>query len=287
MAEEQKRRPAPDPTMKEIQPPVKLFDDLYFIGNKAVGSWIIPTSEGLVLIEAGNDADTWEKCLKPGLEKIGFGNEKILAILLTHGHMDHYGGSDHIMRATGCEVCMTATDALYMNQRKKNRRTNTEQGVSAPMITRLIAPGDELVFGDHVISVLDGAGHTPGCVNYSMDVHEGNETHRFIMVGGFGVFGLNEWPDLATSAKYALIFASTCVSTWEYVKEHNCDIFFNPHPHLCNMWGYAEQNKNRKPGEPNAFVIGKEGVRKWILDRFDACMDSVLKFSDIRQPYTE
>ncbi len=277
----------PNPDDMKPQGPVKLFDDLYFIGNKVVGSWVIPTSEGIVLIEASAEADHWEKVLKPGLDEIGLGSEKILALLLTHGHMDHYGGSDHIMRATGCDVCLSAVDAVYMNTRKKNIRTNKESGVSAPMITRIIAPGDELVFGDHVISVLDGAGHSPGCLNYSMEVHDNGEPHRFIMMGGYGVFGTFEWEDVQTSVMYALKFASTCVNAWEYAKAHNCDIFFNPHPHLCNMYQTAEENKNRKPGDPNAFVIGRDGVRQWIMERFDACMASVVEFSDIRKPFVE
>jgi len=277
--------PAPDDLVP--QGPVKLFDDLYFIGNKIVGSWVIPTSEGLVLIDAGATADHWESCLRPGLDELGFGNEKIIAILLTHGHMDHYAGCDHILRATGCDVCLSAVDAVYMSTRKKNRRTNIESNVPVPMITRIIKPGEELVFGDHVISVLDGVGHTPGCLNYSMDVYDGKEIHRFIMMGGYGIFGPWEWSDVETSVKYALLFASTCVSTWEYAKAHNCDVFFNPHPHLCNMYELAEKNSARKPGEPNAFVAGLDGVRQWILERFDACMETAVSFTDIRKPFTE
>ena len=57
--------------------------------------------------------------------------------------------------------------------------------------------------------------------------------------------------------------------------------------HLCNMYQTAEENKNRKPGDPNAFVIGRDGVRQWIMERFDACMASVVEFSDIRKPFVE
>lgn len=39
-----------------------------------------------------------------------------------------------------------------------------------------------------------------------------------------------------------------------------------------------EKNKARKPGEENAFVIGLEGVRKWIVERFDVCLECAQKF---------
>ena len=283
----------PSPDNLKPQGPVKLFDDLYFIGNKLVGSWVIPTSEGLVLIEGSAEVDHWENCLKPGLDELGLGNEKVLALLLTHGHMDHYAGCDHIQRATGCDVCLTVEDTMYMSTGSENRKANFEQNIPVPMVTRVLTPGEDLVFGDHVISVLDGAGHTPGCLNYSMEVHEGEETHRFVMMGGYGIFGPGAWPKeeypygIDYAVKHAFMFATCCARTWEYAKANNCDVFLNPHPHLCNMYDLAEENRNRRPGEKNAFVIGKDGVRQWLLERFDACMETVVKFTDIREPYTE
>lgn len=276
----------PSPENLKPQGPVKLFDDLYFIGNKMVGSWVIPTSEGLVLIEGSAEADHWEACLKPGLDELGFGDRKILALLLTHGHFDHYAGCDHIRRATGCDICLSAKDTVYITTGVENHGPN--QTIPNPQVTRIIAPGDDLVFGDHTISVLDGSGHTPGCLNYSMEVHDGSESHRFIMMGGYGIFGPGnfmgqEYPyGVEFAVEHAFKFASCCVSSWEYAKRMNCDVFLNPHPHLCNMYDLAEENKHRRPGEENAFVIGTDGVRQWLLERFDACMESVTRFSDIR-----
>jgi len=279
------------PDRLKPQPPIKLFDDLYFVGSMMVGSWVIPTSEGLVLIEGSAEADHWENCLKPGLEKLGFGDEKIIALLLTHGHMDHYAGCDHIQRATGCDICLSLKDIAYITAGVENRKPN--QTLPIPQVTRVLTPGEDLVFGDHVIHVIDGAGHTPGCLNYSMEVHEGDETHRFVMMGGYGIFG----PGYTMKTEYtygsvyavehAFMFAGTCVKTWEYAKENNCDVFLNPHPHLCNAYELAEENKNRKPGDPNAFVCGKDGVRQWLLERFDACLEMAPKFTDINKPYTE
>lgn len=279
----------PNPDNLKPQEPVRLFDDLYFVGNKMVGSWVIPTSDGLVLIEGSAEIDHWEACLKPGLEKLGLGDKKIIALLLTHGHMDHYAGCDHIQRATGCDICLSLKDTAYITAGVENRGPNQE--IPVPQVTRIIAPGDELSFGDHVITVLDGGGHTPGCLNYSMEVHEGEETHRFVMMGGYGIFGPGvfmgqEYPyGVEFAVEHALRFASTCVNTWEYAKKNNCDVFLNPHPHLCNMYEAAEENKKRRAGEPNAFVIGPDGVRQWLLERFDACLETVVKFTDIRESY--
>lgn len=283
----------PGPENLRPQGPRKLFDDLYFIGNKMVGSWVIPTSEGLVLIEGSAEVDHWETCLKPGLEELGFADRKILALLLTHGHMDHYAGAAHIQSATGCDVCLSAKDTLYMATGVENYKANLRDNIPLPNVNRIIESGDRLVFGDHVIDVLDGSGHTPGCLNYSMEVHEGEETHRFLMMGGYGIHGNGNFMGepypygVDNSIRWAFEFSASTAISWEYAKKNNCDVFLNPHPNLCRMYETVEENSKRKPGEPNAFVIGKDGVRRWLLERYEAAWVQVNKYSDIQREYKE
>ena len=90
--------------------PIQIFDDLFFVGNQMEGIFILKTSEGLVLMEATDETDAYETYLQPGLEKLGFAGEKILMLLITHGHFDHYLGAEHIRLATGCPVAMSKED---------------------------------------------------------------------------------------------------------------------------------------------------------------------------------
>ncbi len=276
----------PDPKLLEPIEPVQLFDDYYYIGNQLVGFHVLKTSEGLVLFEAMDCLDAYERFLKPGLAKLGLADEKILMLLLTHGHFDHYQGADGVRRATGCETALSKEDCAYMVWCDENR----DKAPELPRITRLVQGGDVLAFGDHTVEVLDGKGHTPGCLNYAFAVHDHGEEHRVMMVGGYGVFGpgnyMGEYPyPTQWAVEQALDFAASQARAWEYVKEHHCDVYLNPHPHLCDMLATAEKNKHRAPGMPNAFVIGEEGVRKWLLERFDVSMESAAKYSGIREEY--
>ena len=276
---------------KQLQEPVKLFDDLYYIGNMTVGSFVVKTSAGLVLIDSSDLEDEYERFLEPSLKKLGFENEKILCLLLTHGHFDHCAGARMIQERTGCGVALSMEDTAYMaycyeNWEPKNR-------FQLPQVTTLLKDGQDLVFGDHTIHVMMSSGHTPGCLNFSMEVHDGEETHRFVMMGGFGVFGPGAYPkevypySALWAEKYALLSANSCVELWEYAKANHADVFLNPHPHLCDVWKLNEKNQSRQTGEPNAFVIGLEGVRKWIVNRYDASLEAAQKFTDIRQEYHE
>lgn len=276
-----------DPTLFQPAEPVKLFDDYYFIGNKLVGFHVLKTSEGLVLFEAMDRYDVDDEFLIPGLQKLGLEQEKILMLFLTHGHFDHYMGAEKVRLRTGCDVALSAEDSVFLVNGPDNYLDIEDLRV--PRITRLVKDGEDLTFGSHTVHVLSAPGHTPGCLNYSFEVHDNGRLHRVIMVGGYGVFGPgvypggHEYPHSVTYAvEQALDFAVSCVKTWEYVKETGCDVYLNPHPHLCDLFALAEQNQSRKEGEENAFVIGRDGVRKWIQERFDVCLDCAQKFTDIR-----
>lgn len=281
----------PEPELLRAAEPVKLFDDYYFVGNRLVGFHILKTTAGLVIFDAMETEDADEEFLIPGLRKLGLEQERICMIFLTHGHFDHYMGAEHVRLRSGCEIALSKEDTAYILWSNENRAPGKPQ--LAPRVTRLLRDGDTLSFGSHEVSVISAPGHTPGCLNYSFEVHDGEETHRVMMMGGYGVFGPGVYPDgdypygVIHAVDQALQFAVSCVKTWEYCKEKNCDVYINPHPQLCELLEHAEENKHRRPGEPNAFVIGKEGVRRWIAERFEVCMDCAQQFTDIRREYTE
>lgn len=279
-----------DPTLFQPLDPVKLFDDYYFIGNKLVGFHVLKTSEGLVLFDAMDKYDVDDEFLIPGLQKLGWDQEPIAMLFLTHGHFDHYMGAEKVRLRTGCGVALSKEDTVFMVNGPDNYLDIEDLRV--PRITRLLEDGEDVNFGDHTVHVIGAPGHTPGCLNYSFEVHDGAETHRVIMVGGYGVFGPGVYPGghdypftVTHAVDQALQFASSCVKTWEYCKENGCDVYLNPHPHLCDLLKLAEENQSRKTGEPNAFVIGTEDVRKWVVERFDVCLDCAQQFTDIRAEY--
>lgn len=266
---------------------VQLFDDYFFVGHQKEGFHILKTDAGLVLFDAMEIPDADEKHLIPGLKALGLENEPINTIFLTHGHFDHYLGADHVWRRTGCQVALSKEDAAFMVTSLDNR----DKDPVIPRITMLVRDGEEYDFGSHKVYVIEAPGHTPGCLNYSFPVHDRGEEHRVMMFGGWGLFGPGHYPgyDYPYTPDYAVeqagIFAGTCVKTWEYCKQYHCDIYINPHPQLCDLLSLAEKNQNRGDTEPNALVIGVNGVRKWVVDRYEACLDAIQKFTDIRQDY--
>ena len=44
---------------------LKLFDDLYYMGGEWVGAYVLDTEEGLVLLDATERTDAYERFLLP------------------------------------------------------------------------------------------------------------------------------------------------------------------------------------------------------------------------------
>lgn len=277
-----------DPALYRNVDPIQIFDDFFYVGNQRQGIYVLKTSAGLVLMDATDDVDACREILEPGLKNLGLDQEKVAALLITHGHLDHYLGAAGIRERYGCLVGMSPEDAGYMSWSHENIGPNKPWLL--PPVDLLLHPGDVKEFGDHKVEILNGAGHTPGCLNFAFDVHDRGVKHHAVMMGGYGIFGPGRYPDEAYpygvqwSVDQALAFASSCVRLWEHCKENQADVFFNPHPHLCGLFDCAKKNEGRRDGDPNGFVIGLEGVRRWIEERFQACWESVQVFTDLSKP---
>ena len=72
--------------------PAKVFDNLYFVGEKEYSAWAVTTSEGIILIDAIFDYSVDEQVVK-GLTKLGLDPKTIKYVIISHGHGDHAAGA--------------------------------------------------------------------------------------------------------------------------------------------------------------------------------------------------
>ena len=67
------------PTVQEG--PIKLFDNLTYIGFNDVGAWVVPTSAGLILFDTLNSTADAMNVIEPEMQKAGFDPAQIKYIL--------------------------------------------------------------------------------------------------------------------------------------------------------------------------------------------------------------
>src|SRR5947209_906198 len=51
--------------------PMQVFDNLYFLGSKWTTAWAIKTSEGIIIVDAMDNAEEAEQYIEGGLRKLG------------------------------------------------------------------------------------------------------------------------------------------------------------------------------------------------------------------------
>src|SRR6266852_5858804 len=127
--------------------PVKLFDNLYALGNSETAVYAITTTDGIVLIDSGFENKT-ESVIVPQLQKLGLDPAKVKYILLGHGHADHFGGSKYFQDHYGTKVGTTAADwdLMYPANPPANQNANANQG--RPKKDLVLAEGHPIKLGD-------------------------------------------------------------------------------------------------------------------------------------------
>src|SRR5262245_47991731 len=98
----------PDPSQWHAEP-VKVFDNLYFVGMTEYSAWAVNTSAGIILIDAIYDYSIEDEVAK-GLPKVGLDPKNIKYVIVSHGHIDHAGGAKFLQERFGAHVIMGAAD---------------------------------------------------------------------------------------------------------------------------------------------------------------------------------
>ena len=95
-------------------PPVALFDNLYYVGNSYVSSYILKTSAGLIMIDTLY-GDFSQKTID-AMKQAGLNAKDIRYVIVTHGHSDHYGGARLVQSLSDASVALTAADWALMEK---------------------------------------------------------------------------------------------------------------------------------------------------------------------------
>lgn len=154
-------------------------------------------------------------------------------ILLTHGHFDHMGGVDGILKEYDVPVYIHPQD----EEMTKIPSQNASMEFGGPGITcctsRIYGEGDEIPFDDITFRVLHTPGHTQGSV--CLLAEDGEESALFtgdtVFAGSVGRTDLygGSYPQIAASARriaalpknYRLLPGHGEETTLDYEREQN------------------------------------------------------------------
>ena len=217
-----------------------VIDNVYFVGTGQLGTFLITTSEGHILINS--DFESTVPSIRASVEALGFDFEDIEIILGSHAHGDHMEADALVKELTGAEV-------MVMRQDIERLRTLRPGGKEHP-IDRILDDGDEVTLGDTTLVAHRTAGHTKGCTSWALEVEEQGETYLALIVGSFGV---NPGYILVDNPDYPEI-ADDYRATFAKARSLPVDVFLGSHGFWYDMARKLERAMSRGEDDPNPFI---------------------------------
>ena len=104
---------ANDVEFQKIEP-FKVFDNLYYVGPGYVSVWLLTTPQGNILFDTAQEP--YVDWVIGNIRKAGVDPKTIKYIILSHGHLDHFGGAAKIQQASGARVLAVEEDWKMIEQ---------------------------------------------------------------------------------------------------------------------------------------------------------------------------
>jgi metallo-beta-lactamase class B len=240
--------------------PFHIIGNIYFVGTKDLGTYLIVTPKGNILINPDFDANV--PMIKDSIAKLGFKYADTKILLISHAHSDHNGGAAQVIRDTGAKYEVMAPDVPVVESGGKSdfHYGTLAGGLYPPAhVDRVLHDGDKVELGGTVLTALLTPGHTKGCTTWTMTAKEGGKKYNVVIVGSPNI---NPGYRLVNNAKYPQI-ADDYRKTFQVLKSLHPDIFLGAHPDYFN--GEAKYAR-MKAGGANPF-IDPEGYRSYIAER--------------------
>ena len=243
---ERLRRETDNAALQNIAP-FKVFDNLYYVGVGYVGSWLVTTNQGLILI------DTLEGAYKEhpleSIRKLGFDPRDIKYVILTHYHLDHTAGAARIQELPGVRLAMGESDwdALARAPNPNNERL--------PRRDVALKDGDTITVGSTTIRIHVLGGHTPATLGVDFTVYDAGKPYRAFMFGGAA-------PGPGREAAEQFLAS---VNRIEQMQD-GVQVRVVTHAWMDpDFWERVDRLMSRKPGEPHPFVA-PDVFRAWIAE---------------------
>jgi metallo-beta-lactamase class B len=238
--------------------PFKVFDNVDYVGFQIVSSYLVTTSAGLVLIDAGYATTTdW---LLDSIKKSGHNPTDIKYIFVTHSHLDHAGGAARMKQITGARVALSEED--WREVERQQASPQAQRSFPMPIQRDLVLKDkDAIAVGDTTFKFYFTPGHTPGAMSIEFPVKDRGRTYRALIPGGLGLHYQKDW---GPTFKKSMLYLKS-LGPW--------DVLLGNHPFLApkDLEEVEKELKTRGDG-PHPAILGAAAN--------DAFFDAILKVVD-------
>ena len=217
-------------------PPHKIIGNLYYVGTRSLGTFLITTPQGHILINS--DYERTVPVIRSSVEKLGFKFSDIKILLGSHAHGDHMEGDALVKELTGAQVMAMAEDVPALERMRP--------GGKAHPIDHVLHDGEEVTLGGTTLVAHLTPGHTLGCTTWTAKIAEGARTYDVVIIGSVGV---NPGFQLVNNPQNPTI-TEQYQRAYKVLRSLNADVPLGSHPAM-----YRLAEKYPKIGQgPNPFI---------------------------------
>jgi len=255
--------PRPDPPKESwYAEGGQVFDNLYLLTTKTNSAWAVNTSAGIILIDTLFGYAAQDEIVD-GLKKVGLDPANIKYIVVSHAHGDHDGSVKFLQDTYHPRIIMGPKDwELSARQANPPRRDMDA------------TDGQKLTLGDTTITIYITPGHTGATLSVLVPVKDHGVPHLAMEWGGTALSG-------ATSKEMLQSYISNAGRFMDIAGGAGADVIIVNHTDYNDALARFERTKNRKPGEPHPWVVGKSEVSNY-LTVVQECAKSWLAIADGR-----
>ena len=229
-------------------PPHKVIGNVYYVGPESLGSYLITTPEGNILINS--DFEATVPIIRDSVEKLGFRFADTKILLGSHAHGDHMEGDALVKELTGAKV-------MAMEQDVPALMKLTPGGKPHPL-DRVLHDGDEVTLGGTTLVAHLTPGHSKGCTTWTLKVQDGGKSYDVLILGSIGV---NPGFILVNNKDYPQI-ADDYRRSFAILRAMHYDVFLASHPAFYNL---ADKYPKLGKGGPNPF-IDPQGLKAHVAE---------------------
>jgi metallo-beta-lactamase class B len=248
-------------------PPHKIIGNVYFVGSEQLGSFLITTPEGHILINS--DFEETVPVIRAAVEKLGFRLSDIKILLGSHAHPDHMQGDALVKELTGARVMAMEQDVPALSAIKPGNKPHP--------IDRVLHDGDEVKLGGVTLVAHLTAGHTKGCTTWTMKVQDSGKTYDVVIVGSVSLNAAV----LVNNKDYPQI-AEDYVRSFKTLRSLPCDVFLGSHTGFYRMTEKYARLEKSAGGGVNPFM-DPEGYRA-LIDSSEKAFEARMKELELKAP---
>src|SRR5580700_5679735 len=158
-------------------PPHKIIGNMYFVGTESLGSFLVVTPAGNILIDSTYEVNV--PVIRKSIEDLGFKFSDTKILLGSHAHADHQEGDAMVKELTGAQVMAMAEDVPALQAMKPGGKPHP--------IDRVLHDGDQVMLGGMTLVAHLTPGHTHGDTTWSLKVQDSGKSYDVVIIGSMGV----------------------------------------------------------------------------------------------------